>query len=98
MRFAALNVKNTYLFYVLCRFLVLISAFLYLFPFLSGKNMYYLFRLALQVRLEIQRLQSVRVYCLHGPRDTTKRIRCRSRECVANEGRETSVAHADPPL
>jgi len=44
---AALNVKNTYLFYVLCRLLVLISAFLYLSPFLSGQNKYYLFGLAL---------------------------------------------------
>ena len=47
MHFAALNVKNTYLFYVLCRFLVLISVFLYLFPFSSGQNKYYLFGLAL---------------------------------------------------
>ena len=43
MHFEALNVKNTYLFYVLCRFLVLISVFLYLFPFLSGQSKYYLF-------------------------------------------------------
>ena len=40
MHFAALNVKNTYLFYVLCRFLVLIFV-------LKRSNKYYVFGLAL---------------------------------------------------
>jgi len=37
------------------------------------------------------------LHCLQGPQDATKRIRCRSRECVVKEGREASVAHAGPP-